>query len=238
MTALLVGVTFVALAVAGALVFYVLRLSREDRERHEAHAAVLAERIGGPGSAAPTLEPFVPSAPIDRSLVTIGDAPLSNPTLFADVDSKPRSGSPWLLAAGAVVVLLALTGVYIFNRAGATASANQGPAPLELTALRHERSGDTLVITGVVNNPGQGRAYDDLVAVVFTFDREGSYLTSGRAGLDFRRLSPASESPFSITLPSAAGVARYRVSFRTDAAIVPHVDRRQQLAVTDRGASQ
>jgi hypothetical protein len=229
MTALLVGVTFVALGVAGALVFYVLRLSREDRERHDARAAALAERIGGNAHAAEPVESFVVPVAADEA---------SSPTLFANAGTSEANGSRWLMAAGAVVVLLVLGGIYLFNRAGATASASQGPAPIELTSLRHERTGNALVVTGVVYNPSRGRTLEDLVAVVFTFDAEGSYLASSRAGLDFRHLPPGAESPFSITLPSAAGVARYRVSFRTDAAVVPHLDRRNQPAPTDRGAQQ
>jgi hypothetical protein len=229
MTALLIGVTCVALGLAGALVFYVLRLSRDDRERQEARAAVLAERLsGGTRLVAPTETFDLPHH----------EAPVSHATLFADADARPASGSRWLLAAGAMVVLTALGGIYLFNRAGTTAAASQGPAPIELTALRHQRAGDALEITGVVHNPTRGRAHEDLVAVVFTFDAAGNYLTSGRAGLDFRRLPPGEDSPFSITLPAAAGVARYRVSFRTDAAVVPHLDRRNQPAPTDRGDPQ
>ena len=41
MTALLVAVTFVALGLAGALLFYVLRLTREERDRSDARAAAL-----------------------------------------------------------------------------------------------------------------------------------------------------------------------------------------------------
>jgi hypothetical protein len=226
MTALLVGITLVALGVAGTLAFYVLRLARENRERHEARAAALADRIGGHARDVELLEPS------GGRLVADGAAA---PMLFADVDTTPRSGSPWLLAAGVVVVAVALGGIYVTSRSGAAAAASEGPSPIELTSLRHERSGEALVVTGVVHNPGRGRAYDDLAAVVFAFDRDGSYLTSGRAGLDYRRLSPGEESPFSITLPSAAGVARYRVSFRTDAAVVPHLDRRNQPAPIEGG---
>ena len=238
MTALLVGVTFVALGVAGALVFYVLKLSREHRERQDARAAVLAERLAGGARIDSPLEAFDPSR-YQTFDPTRYEEPVSSPTLFADADTARGGGARWLLAAGAVVVLLALGGIYLFNRAGTTtAAASQGTTPIELTSLRHERSGQSLVVTGVVYNPARGRAHEDLVAVVFTFDAEGTYLASGRAGLDFRRLPPGEESPFSITLPEAAGVARYRVSFRTDSAVVPHLDRRSQPAPTDRGAQK
>jgi len=45
------------------------------------------------------------------------------------------------------------------------------------------------------------------------------------------QLQPGEESPFSIAVPSAAGVSRYRVTFRTDAGIVAHVDRRSDPPV-------
>lgn len=245
MTALLVVLTLTALAVAGVLLFYVLRLSREDRERHEARSAALAEMIDDMSIAtAPTATSsaaapprVATSSPATPAFLERWDPelPVEAPALFGEVQAERRTGSPLLLVAGAVVVLISLAGIYLFSRAGGTASASQGPAPLELTSLTHERSGESLKISGLVHNPRAGRAYADVVAIVFTFDRQGNYLSSGRAGLDFRQLPPGEESPFSITLPSAGGVARYRVSFRTDAAVIPHMDRRNQPAARERG---
>jgi hypothetical protein len=223
MTALLVVLTFAALAVAGVLLFYVLRLSHEDRERHEARSAALAEMIGD--------GPVTPDVVHEAQ----ADAHVEAPALFGEVQADRRAGSPLLLAAGVVVVLIAIAGIYLFNRVGGTASASQGPAPLELTSLAHERAGESLKISGLVHNPRAGRSYSDVAAVVFTFDRQGNYLSSGRAGLDFRQLPPGEEAPFAITLPSAAGVVRYRVSFRTDAAVIPHIDRRNQPSARERG---
>jgi hypothetical protein len=45
--------------------------------------------------------------------------------------------------------------------------------------------------------------------------------------LDFPQLQPGDESPFSISVPQAGPVARYRVSFRTEDRVVPHADRRE-----------
>ena len=67
-----------------------------------------------------------------------------------------------------------------------------------------------------------------IAAVVFTFDRDGSFVTSARAPLDFTTLEPGDESPFVVTIPNVGDVGRYRVSFRTDAGVVRHVDRRAQ----------
>ena len=46
--------------------------------------------------------------------------------------------------------------------------------------------------------------------------------------IDFVTLSPGDESPFVSAGDAPASVARYRVSFRTEAGVVPHVDRRGQ----------
>jgi hypothetical protein len=79
-----------------------------------------------------------------------------------------------------------------------------------------------------VRNGGAGSA-DHLIAVVFAFDRSGNFLTSGRAPIEFLSLAPGDESPFKVSVPDAGNVGRYRVSFRTDAGVVRHVDRRQSL---------
>ena len=118
---------------------------------------------------------------------------------------------------------------------GAASAASA--APLELVSLRHERHGSRLSLAGLVRNPGAGAPVDGLTTVVFLFDAQGGFITSGRAGVDFTRIAPGDESPFVITVEAPPNVARYRVSFRTDAGIVAHVDRRgeQPVAAADVG---
>jgi hypothetical protein len=67
--------------------------------------------------------------------------------------------------------------------------------------------------------------------VVFVFDRRGAFITSLQGPLDFRTLAAGDESPFVVSLDHIADVGRYRVSFRADDQIVPHVDRRQAPVV-------
>jgi hypothetical protein len=64
---------------------------------------------------------------------------------------------------------------------------------------------------------------------VFAFDRNGTFITSGRAPIEFLSLAPGDESPFRVSVPNVGEVGRYRVSFRTEAGVVRHVDRRQPL---------
>jgi hypothetical protein len=66
---------------------------------------------------------------------------------------------------------------------------------------------------------------------VFLFDANGGFISSARAGVDFKRLGGGDESPFVVAMDAPSSVARYRVSFRTDAGIVAHVDRRGEQPV-------
>lgn len=216
MTALLVAVTFVALGLAGALLFYALRLTREQRDRSEARALALSEMAGDE-----------PPAAVDAAVAP--PAPLVARSMFGAEDGEAGASRAHTLAApalGLILVLLALGGLWHWTRGGAASASGPEVAPLELLSLTHQRSGASLLVSGLVRNPPAGRAADGLAAVVFAFDGKGGYLASGRASLDLARLSPGDESGFSIALPRADGVARYRVSFRTDQAVVPHVDRR------------
>ena len=148
--------------------------------------------------------------------------------MFGSAD-HPRSVGLLAPAIGVVVVGLALSGIYAWNRPP-VAVASAAPTPLELVSLRHERQGDSLLVSGLVRNPLAGRTITRLSAVVFTFDRQGTFVTSGRAQLDVAQLAAGDESPFSISVPQASGVGRYRVSFRTDDGVVPHLDRREPAA--------
>ena len=117
------------------------------------------------------------------------------------------------------------------SEASGTSGAAQalGPAALELVALTHERDADRLTVRGVVRNPASGADVKRLTAVVFLLDRDGGFVASGRASVDGAPLEPGADAAFAVTIPGAAGVGRYRVSFRTDERVLPHVDRRDRV---------
>jgi hypothetical protein len=261
MTALLVVVTLASLALAGALLVYVLKLSREERDRSEARATALAELLeaqapfaGQQEAVTPVEQNFSsfyeerswPIHPEPANAFEPAEAADQSRTadLFASATTAPaRDHSMRRLLApaiGVAIVGLALTSVYLWNRPAAAQQTSETAArPLELVTLRHQRQGDTLVITGLVRNPPNATAITGLVAVAFAFDKQGTFLMSGRSVLDFPQLKAGEESPFSITIPEAGGVGRYRVSFRTDAGIVPHVDRRSAApAAVQQAAAQ
>jgi hypothetical protein len=92
--------------------------------------------------------------------------------------------------------------------------------------MRYQRQGTTLTVSGLVKNPAGGAAVNSVTAVVFAFDRNGSFVASGRSPLDFSALAPGDESPFVVNVPNVSDVARYRVTFRSGNGVVRHIDRR------------
>jgi hypothetical protein len=130
------------------------------------------------------------------------------------------------------VVALAFIGSLVMVTGGATRAAvpatAAAPAPLELLSLRHAQREGTTEITGLVRNPAGAATIDRVTAVVFFFDASGGFLASSRAPLDFTRLTSGEESPFVVVAQPPSGVSRYRVSFRRDDGVVPHVDRREK----------
>jgi len=251
----LVAVTLVSLALAATMMGVAMRLLREERRRSAARVAALTDELSGTQAADLPLRaiPSTPPAPARREPVRridVMDVPLRvepetfepqtaapEPTLdlssgmFATADR--RRGLPRrALVTAAIGILMAVGGTALLTSKGEDhapepASAAASGAPLELLSLRHTRQADMLTITGLVRNPDGALPMKDIAAVSFLFDREGSFVASGRAPLDFRTLSAGDESPFVITIPVSGTIGRYRVSFRgASGAMAPHIDKR------------
>ncbi len=209
MNAVLLVITLVSFTIAVVASFVALRVMREERRRAQASINALSHAIyGDSGSEPRMLEPRE-----DRSRVRYQVA---------------------AIAATCLVVLL-VGGVFVAVRQAGrsapdvSASKTIAPAmavPLELTALENERDGDRLIVRGLVRNPAKGRELDGVAAVVLVFGRDGTLIATGRAALPSSRLAPGATAPFVVSVPGAAGVEKFRLSFRTDAHIEPHVDRR------------
>jgi hypothetical protein len=200
------------------------RLAREERRRSRARVAALASDL-----ADLDLYPAAPGAPV----ADLFRAREPGPSRFAAV-----------LAVGVFAVATALALILVTGRnaqsgaepraavtmrpgtTGSTSRTTAESAPLELVALGHEREGDGIIVRGVVRNPAAGVERDRVAVVVFLFNRDGGFLTSGLAAVDVPALAPGSQSGFIVTVPHASEVGRYRVSFRSDDRLVPHVDRR------------
>jgi hypothetical protein len=209
MSLLVVSVISIALVVG--LAAYAWSLQRLERRRSAARVSALAAAIDGSAMHAPAM--------FDR-----------NPE--SAVQGRPllKVAVGFAMAVG-IIVLIAMTGDRRGTPVAAPAPAAQNAADsLELLSMRHERAGDVLTITGLVRNPGV--APGPITAVVFAFDREGGFVASGRAPLEFATIAAGDESPFQVTIPDVKDVGRYRVSFRTNAGVVRHVDRRPTLQVS------
>lgn len=252
MELMLLIITIVSLAIAGFLGIAAWGMWREERERSAARVAALtaAAADDDPPAAQAPIQPMaaperkaVPkpapwSAPPDwRRLPRIEHtAPPAEHLADSFLSTAaPASGRQRALGiAASILFVVIVTGGYFAlygngeSASGEPVAAATTSSPLELISLRHERQEGALSITGLVRNPGDGETRDKLTAVAFLFDREGEFITSARAGVDFTQLAPGDESPFVIRLDAPARVARYRVSFRTEAGLVPHIDRRGQ----------
>jgi len=237
----LLVVTLTSMLVATIMSAIAWRIAREEGYRSDARVAALAADIHAEPHRQGR-EPYVSPAPLafdELELRSVQTAATGH-DLFAV--AQPPAGSRWatvlsigaLLAGTATALVILSSGASNISARDATAgsapavaSVQPEPAPaLELEALSHERDGDRLIVRGVVRNPESGTPLERLTAVVFLFSTDGSFLSSGRATIDPSAFRPGRESPFVVAVPGAADVGRYRVSFRTDERVVPHVDRR------------
>jgi len=239
----LILVTLLSLALAAIMTVLAWRIAHEERRRADARVAALAAEIDrAPGGSTATI-----AAPGETPgpRVMSRDLPLHHPVpvvtatdLFSSSATIPASRVPRGVAAIVTVAGVIACAIVVWSlasratRASAPASATQtatapaAAAPLELAALTHDRDAKQLTVRGVVRNPKSGGDMRGLTAVVFVFNNSGGFITSGRTTID--ELAPGSESPFAVAIPDAEDAARYRVSFRSGDAIVPHVDRRDR----------
>jgi hypothetical protein len=216
--------TLIALAAAAISVAVALKVVQQERARSAARVVALASAID-------------PST----------DDTFDN--LFASENERPHNPQPPAVAkmgigmgavAAAIVLVVAVSvGIGSVLRgwnAPATTEASASGSPLTLLSMRHERNANSLTVTGLVRNDADTRT-DSLVAVVFAFDKAGSFVASARAPIDLGALAPGDESPFRVAISNVPDVGRYRVSFRTDAGLVRHVDRRAGNAQSIRAVS-
>jgi hypothetical protein len=259
METLLLAVTVVSLVVALVASVAAARFARDERRRAAARVAALTVAAGvadlqfsaideeptivneprrapWTASAITTALPMQPE-PVAPALSEVEGLPLQHG--FLHTSSAPRTGGgpQRALALAAVVLFVAIAAGLVWNlsegRAATSAAAVAAATPLELVSLRHDRQSSRLAVSGLVRNPGVGRPVERLSAVVFLFDQQGTFITSAKAPVDFVTLGAGDESPFVVSLDAPSNVARYRVSFRTDGGIMPHIDRRGAPPIAD-----
>lgn len=213
----LTSLTFISLAVALAMTAIVVRLVLQERRRSAARVAALEADI---------------YRTREEDILVLHDPPsvVRDMAHLRPAERRPGLSLTPLLAVFAAVAFAVFAGMSRYRGTSAEAlrpaQAQTADQALQLVSLNHERAEDRLTISGVVRNPPRGIEVDHLTAVVLLFNQQGGYLTSGRSPVESPTLEPGTEAKFVVTLPAAADVGKYRVSFRTDDRIVPHVDRR------------
>ena len=210
MDVVLLTLTTLSLAAAAGFGALSWRVGLKDRERSRARIAALSTAMADGNS-----------SDADQPGIAVGSV--------VDRVGNSLSGRPVIkFAAIGVMALAIVIGAIAGYRShgSSSAAAGSGPTPLELMSMRYQHEGSTLTVSGLVRNPAGGSPVNGVTAVVFAFDGNGGFISSGRAPLDFSALAPGDESPFVVTVPNAPSVARYRVSFRTGTGVLRHVDRR------------
>ncbi|HJN42934.1 MAG: hypothetical protein QGI10_11415 [Vicinamibacterales bacterium] len=143
-----------------------------------------------------------------------------------------QAGSPALLrrilatAAAAALVLAAVALGMLSSNTPSDPGTGSTPEPVELLSLAHAREGEYLEITGSIRNPPAGIEREQLSVMATVFDRNGTVVGTGQTPLPVSVLAPGGETPFTILLPDADRINRYRISFMQGHTNVPHVDRR------------
>jgi len=251
-------VTLTSMLVAAVMSVIAWRIAADERRRSDARVAALSMEIHDTAPPVPMpiaaragearhaaarrwdedleLRPGPDAARVPHPFVRGASAYPVSQTLFAAAPARSGSRLVAVIAGGALVlgaaVAIATLGTGRFNRTPAAtvpvAMVEPAAPALELVALGHERAGDQLTVRGVVRNPASGAAVAGLTAVVLLFTPDGGFLTSGRAVVDAPALGPGGESTFAVTVPRAGDVGRYRVSFRADDKLIPHLDRRHE----------
>jgi hypothetical protein len=189
------------------------RVSREEHRRAQARIAALAAEIHD--------EPLPVATPVTGSSDMFAARPRGSARRYGTVVA---AGLFVCATIGALAVISSRGTQAVVNPSNRSSPPTLSN-PLELIALGHDRDGDRLTVRGVVRNPNPAEL-DHVTAIVLVFGRDGAFLTSGRADVVSPALGPGAETTFVVTVPGAADVSRYRVSFRTEDRVVPHVDRR------------
>jgi hypothetical protein len=215
----LIAALSVAVVVLGVIT--VLR-ARTERRRSDARVAALNAAIDDPRWATPLEDEEV------------ADVAMALPSVVSLVVPDVERPSRVPAFAGAALVVLAASALLFVGMNGGSRSprATQTSASsIELLSMRHSLDRETLIVSGLVRNPTTSDT-PGLSAVVSVLGRDGQVIARGESQLDPVVLGAGKETTFRVLVPDVADPGRYRVAFVNGSQIVPHVDRRSDLART------
>jgi hypothetical protein len=215
----LVALLSVAVAGLAGLTFHRARL---ERRRSEARVAALASAMDNPGWRAHVDEAGTQEQPSPSPLVS-----------FVVPETERPSRTP-AFAIAAVVIVGAGSLLFVGMKGGEQSPRQTAGAPapaIELMSMRHVLDGETLIVSGLVRNPALS-ATPALSTVISVLGRDGLVVARGEAQLVPVVLEPGKETTFRVSVPDVGDPGRYRVAFVNGSQIVPHLDRRSDLART------
>jgi hypothetical protein len=227
MESLLMVVVVLALVLGVAMLLFAWRVLRRDRTRTDARASHLRELATADLNWSDTDDE-------DEDELLLADIRYQSSPPFA-VAGSTHARAGWSSVILVVLVFMTVGAGSVYALYGRALPLSWPPQlgatrgePLELLALSHRREpGGDFVVTGLVQNPTHGRTTPPLVAVAYVFDHAGEYVTAGTATLDVASLTPGDQSPFTIRVPGASAVGRFRLGFRvSEGSVFAHVDRR------------
>ena len=231
MNTILLTITGASLVLTGFMSAIAWRLSRESRQRSDERVAALADALYDDNAdksqvVARLLE--TPASSGWKQRVVAAVVGVTAVVLAASLMAVPARmfGSAKTSTARSAEASRSGSESRSAGSESRSASLQPSDAPLELLSLEHERDGARLVVRGIVRNPADGAERDGLMAVVMLVGHDGDVLSSTRAALPAARLEPGATTPFVVSVTNAADADRFRVSFRSEARVEPHVDRR------------
>ena len=241
----LATVTVISLTMAFAMGIVTWRLTREERRRGDARVAkLMAELDAAPLRNCLNATQDRPHGLLERPTGrTVGlvertvkrrpaasAVPEAQSRVGLSANSSPEGLRSFLVTVAAAIAVLATVSFGLPPQRSEAPVAAPGavtPEPVELLSLAHATKGDSLAVTGSIRNPSDGIERGPLSVTAIVFDRDGTVVATAQTPLPVAVLPPGSETPFSVSLPDAGQINRYRISFMQGQTTVPHIDRRR-----------
>jgi hypothetical protein len=239
---LLIAAAVGSFALGGAMTWFAWGVIRTNRSREAARVQLLSSL------AFPQGPPVAAHLSVADELGTDefgSEDAAPSARLFTE---SPGSGAvPRRAIALAAVGIVMLAAVTIFTWmhsatsadpvaqpvAGAAPGGAARELPLELLTLHHSATSAGFVVNGKLRNPARGETLHDVVAVVDVFDPGGRVVTTARVPIGSSELGAGESATFSVALPGASSISRYRVEFQINGRDpIPHVDLRAVAANT------
>jgi len=233
---LLIAAAVASFVLGGAMTWFAWGVIRENRSREAARVQLLSNLAfpqGPPVAAQLTITDELGSGEFESEAPGMAEGLFGRPP-------APGAASRRTVAL-AVVGLAMMAAVSAFAwMHGASAADSSAPTaaeprsaavrhdfPLELLTLYHSVTSAGFVVSGRLRNPVRGAALRDVVAVVDVYDPDGRVVTTARVPIGSSELGAGESATFSVALPGAPNIARYRVEFQVNGHDpIPHVDLR------------